>query len=281
MNAFEKFHAHHESLIRQIGSLGERAIMNPADASLLISYCNENLIPHAEAEEKVLYVEVEDEPLIRVMVGEHEEIKSKLAAIGDALSATDGEAIARECRGFLNLLNGHFDKEENKLIPILRLKYTDEDFLKLIGKVHEMENAMRRSDLGQLYEIDHRRIDFNIASFKNTSNGKENAYVYYKRFRDQILRHIELEENVLFPALSEYGDESSLESIGKFINGHRRFLSILSVRPASPDKIDELLRSLAVHGKAEEDVYPLVMRLLPSEKRRMIFKESFAGFSQV
>jgi len=55
MNPHEKLHAHHEKLIGTILQLADLTVENPPDASLLLSYCGEYLLPHADSEEMTLY----------------------------------------------------------------------------------------------------------------------------------------------------------------------------------------------------------------------------------
>ncbi|MGC8594663.1 MAG: hemerythrin domain-containing protein [Candidatus Kryptoniota bacterium] len=288
MNAFELLHKHHQELMRDLQLYVDRVVQDAADASLLLSYSNEYLISHAEAEEILLYSADEDKDFINGLIREHKEIKQGIDVIDGAFSRGDVEHVVTEAKYFMELLLKHFGVEENQLLPHLREKLSDEDFQKLIEESHAVEFEKRRSDVWSLYEYDHKRIDLNLSRLKREDLDTDRAVRLYAKLRAQLLTHIELEESVLFPAFIDIAPPEQHGPIQVMIDEHRVITSYISA-PSEKldirvflDGIDNLGGKLATHNKKEELIlYPMINRSLPKKHKIEVFRESFKKFVQV
>ena len=285
MNAFEKLHIHHEKLINTIKSLAHRAEENPADTSLLLSYCNEFLVSHAEAEEVTLYTADDDTNFINGMIHEHKEIKQSLDVIDGIFSRRDLQQLIPEIRNFMTLLERHFNEEEEVLMPKLRNKISEQELGSLIEEAHQIEAEKKKADIWSLFEYDHKRIDLNI---EHMLDSKENVEKYYSKVRGQLLKHIELEESVLFTSFGEYATPDQMGPVQVMIAEHREITSYISTPVERldvakfQDVLRELVGKLAVHNKKEELIlYPLINRTLPRSEREKIFKESLEQLMKV
>lgn len=286
MTTMEKLHAHHEKLIGTIRELVERTKADPAEASLLVSYCGEFLLAHAEAEESTLYNADANAEFVDKMVREHREIKELLESIGNALGTGGASLIISESARFMELLNAHFLEEENILMPRLSNKMSEGEMENLITEAHRVEGEKKRSDIWSLFELDHKRIDLNMSRMRMPGVHLDAARHYYSRMRGQLLKHIELEETVLFPAFEEHANPGQMGPVHVMISEHREIVSIIS--PSLEDIDEESLRSrtdlligkLAVHNKKEELIlYPMINRTLQASHRARVFKESFDGLA--
>ena len=288
MTPTEKLHIHHEKLIGTIRDLAERTKSDNAEASLLITFCSEYLISHAEAEEVTLYKADTDAAFVESMIHEHREIKDVLEAIGSAYGKGDSAGIVSETQEFITLLNKHFGEEENVLMPKLTKKLSQEELEGLIQEAHQIEAEKKKSDLWSLFEYDHKRIDFNISRLRKSAGSPDAAKSVYSKVRAQLLKHIELEEAVLFPAFGEHAAPGQTGPVQVMIAEHREITSILVTAGDSLDQtllgsnIDALIGKLAMHNKKEEIIlYPLINRTLRPPERVKIFKECFDGMAAV
>ncbi len=288
MTPTEKLHAHHEKLIGTIRVLAERTANDQAEASLLLSYCNEYLLSHAEAEEVTLYKADDDTSFVTNMVHEHGEIKHSLEVISNAYDTGDSVALGSEVRNFIALLNNHFDEEENTLMPSLSKKLTQQELESLIAEAHQIEAEKKKSDVRFLFEYDHKRIDLNISRMRKSTGNLDVARRFYSKARAQLLKHIELEETVLFPAFGEHASREQMGPVQVMIAEHREITSLISPPADSLDErilssnVDALIGRLAVHNKKEELIlYPLINRTLPQGDRGKVFKECFDGLAGV
>ena len=288
MTPAEKLHIHHEKLIGTIRDLAERAKSDNAEASLLITFCSEYLISHAEAEEVTLYKASTDAAFVESMIHEHREIKDILEAIGSAYGKGNSAGIVSETEEFITLLDKHFGEEENALMLGLTKELSREELEGLVQEAHQVEAEKKKSDLWSLFEHDHKRIDFNISRLRKSAGSPEAANGIYSKVRAQLLKHIELEEAVLFPAFSEHAEPAQTGPVQVMIAEHREITSIL-VTAGNPvdgnslgQNIDALIGRLAVHNKKEELIlYPMINRALRTPDRVKIFKECFEGMAAV
>ena len=288
MGPLEKLHIHHEKLISTIKSLAERATKNPADTSLLLAYCNEYLVSHAEAEEVTLYTVDDDPNFVNNMIHEHKEIKHSLDVIDAAFSRGEAGTLTAEIHNFLVLLNKHFGEEENTLMPRISKKITEEELESLIGEAHQIEAEKKKSDVWSLFEYDHKRIDLNLSQIKSSKGDPGKSAEYYSIMRTQLLNHIELEETVLFPAFGEHTTPDHLGPVNVMIQEHQIITSYL---PSPSDKdgvtrafdvLHELIGKLTVHNKKEELIlYPMINRELPRGEKEKVFKECLDRFMKV
>lgn len=288
MTPSEKLHAHHEQLIRTIRNLAERARNDPSEASLLVSYCGEYLVSHAEAEEATLYAADDAADFVSNMINEHKEIKHSLDIIEASFSSGDSATLIQEVDTFMGRLNKHFDEEENILMPRLSGKISQQELESLITEAHRIEAEKKKADLLALFEADHKRIDMNITSLRNSTGEKTKAAGFYSKVRKQLLKHIELEEAVLFAAFGEHASPGQMGPVQVMIAEHREITALISKQPESldertlPAQIDSLIARLAVHNKKEELIlYPLINRTLPRADRERVFRECYEGLSMV
>ncbi len=288
MTPTEKLHAHHEKLIGTIRVLAERTANDQADASLLLSYCNEYLLSHAEAEELTLYKADDDTSFVNNMVREHGEIKHSLEVISKAYDKGDSVAIASEVRNFIAFLNKHFAEEEDTLIPRISKKITQQGFESLITEAHQVEAEKKKADVWSLFEYDHKRIDLNMSRMRKSTGNLDAARRFYSKAKAQLLKHIELEETLLFTAFGEHASREQMGPVHVMIAEHREITSLISPPADSLNEgtltsnVDALIGKLAVHNKKEELIlYPLINRTLPRGDRDKVFKECFDGLAGV
>ncbi len=288
MTPIEKLHAHHEKLIGTIRALAERTKTDPADASLLVSYCNEYLVSHAEAEEVTLYTADDDDDLVKNMIHEHREIRDSLDLIGSSFSRGDSDKLIQDVDIFIVLLDKHFNEEENVLMPRISRKMSQQELEALITEAHQLEAEKKKADVWTLFESDHKRIDMNLTRFRNSTGESGKAKGYYSKARKQLLKHIEMEETVLFTAFGEHASPGQMGPVQVMIAEHREITSLISKPPEDADErtlpaqIDLLIERLAVHNKKEElMLYPLIKRTLPRGDRDKVFRECYEGLSMV
>ncbi len=288
MTPTDKLHIHHEKLIGTIRDLAERTKSDSAEASLLITFSSEYLLAHAEAEEVTLYKADSDTEFVDNMVHEHRKIKEALEAISTAYSKGDSAGIVSEMNSFMALLETHFEEEENTLMPKLSKMIAQQELESLIVEAHQIESEKKRSDIWSLFEHDHKRIDFNISPLRKSSAGSDAAGTIYSKVRGQLLKHIELEESVLFPSFVQHASPGQTGPVQVMIAEHREITALLIAAGDSKDAaslgstVDALVGKLATHNKKEELIlYPLIDRTLPAAERQMIFKECFDGFASV
>ncbi len=286
MTPTEKLHAHHEKLIGTIRALAERMKVDPADASLLVSYCEEYLVSHAEAEEVTLYTADDDTDFVNHMIHEHKEIKHSLDVVGTSFGRGDLNALDSESRNFMALLEKHFNEEENTLMPRISAKISQQELQALIDEAHQIEAEKKKADVWSLFENDHKRIDLNITLARNSRGDIEKAKLFYSKVKRQLLKHIELEETVLFPAFGEQASDNQMGPVHVMIEEHREITSLIRIpdgrvgEKALLENIDALAAKLAVHNKKEELIlYPLINRTLPRADREKVFKECFEGLA--
>ncbi len=288
MTPTEKLHAHHEKLIGTIRALAARTKEDPADASLLISYCSEYLVSHAEAEEVTLYASDDDAEFVNNMIREHKDIRHSLDVIDSSFSSGDSDTLIKEVNTFIELLNKHFDEEENVLMPRLSGKISQQELESLITDAHQIEAEKKKADLWALFESDHKRIDMNITRLRNSAGESGKIEGHYSKARKQLLKHIEMEETILFAAFGEHASPGQMGPVQVMIAEHREITSLISKPPESvdertlPAQIDLLIERLAVHNKKEELIlYPLINRTLPRADRDKVFRECYEGLSMV
>ena len=286
MNPSEKLRAHHEKLIGTINSLVDRARKTPSDVSLLLSYCRQYLVPHAEGEEVTLYAACHDTEFVKKMVDEHKELKGHLDTVGEAFSRGEMQAVNPGIDSFMDLLNKHFQDEENVLMPRLSEKLSQQELESIIERAHNIEKEKKTSDVRALFEYDHKRIDLNISALKNEKG--ETAKILYSKMRRQLLKHIELEEVVLVPAFTEVSSPNQTGPVQVMIAEHREITSRISIpadqldMTALRDDLQKLVGLLAVHNKKEEIIlYPLINRTLDLKKREEVYGESLKKFMEV
>ena len=122
----------------------------------------------------------------------------------------------------------------------------------------------------QFFTNDHRRIDelFNKAT-ENPGNVQEN---YYHQFRTGLLKHIKMEEKILFPAAQKANGNIPLPLAGKLRLDHGALTSLMVV-PPTPEVIKVLLYVLDKHDLLEEEpggMYDVCEKLTEGETSEIL-----------
>jgi len=282
-------HNHHSRLINKIHDLIRRAISFPPDVSLLISYCSEFLIPHATGEEHTLYLSLGDDVLRGRLTEEHGRLRKLLDDTRQSFARGDEGQIRANLGEFTALLDSHFEEEENILMPALMNKLGTEELESLIKQAHVIEENGRGGDIDSLFELDHKRIDLNIASLSSRKAGKNPPAEIFDRMKRQLVNHIDLEERILFPAFTDHsgiGPDGPVQVMVMEHRGIKEALRNTEEVVRSGDSFDQKLREvigrLAVHNKKEELIlYPSILRSLPGPERSRIFAECFEQMTSV
>lgn len=85
----------------------------------LVDWCRTELVPHAQAEEQVLYPPALERPeirlLVQAMVAEHELLTALVARLGDG----DGLELVADAAALRVLFEAHVAKENEQLLPAL------------------------------------------------------------------------------------------------------------------------------------------------------------------
>lgn len=104
--------------------------------------------------------------------------------------------------------------------------------------------------LHQFFSKDHRQIDelFN----KATKNPNEIEMNYYLQFRTRLLRHIKMEENILFPAARKVNPSIKQDLLPRYRLDHGA-ITALMVPPPTLTLIKVIKYILDKHNLAEEE----------------------------
>lgn len=109
----------------------------------LVAWARTELIPHAEAEESVLYPVAHDRPearlLVEAMLAEHDLLTDLVDEI-----ATAGNVVRAGCaaRAFWELFNAHVAKENDLLVPLLA-SAADVSLSELVHQMHDHIDAQQ------------------------------------------------------------------------------------------------------------------------------------------
>jgi len=103
--------------------------------------------------------------------------------------------------------------------------------------------------LYQFFTKDHHRIEGLLD--EATRQPGEIKMECYHQFRTGLLRHIKMEEKILFPAAKKTNEEVTLKLIPRFRNEHGA-LTALMVPPPTPSIIKVIKYVLEKHDFAEE-----------------------------
>jgi hypothetical protein len=104
--------------------------------------------------------------------------------------------------------------------------------------------------LYQFFTNDHHRIGGLLD--KATVKPGEVNLEYYHRFRTGLLRHIKMEEKILFPAAREANEEVTLKLLPRYRSEHGA-LTALMVPPPDASLITVIRHVLEKHDMAEEE----------------------------
>lgn len=148
MKPEERFHEHHQRLIDDFKNHRDKAKVNPDSSGRdLVDFLRDEIRPHAEAEEEVLYAEIDhrvgDDVATGTMRSEHETLSALIEQLDDQINNSD--EFRRTLDQFSSILLNHFEKEEEVLIPYLSDELTEEQFLEILGEVHDSEEQHAHS----------------------------------------------------------------------------------------------------------------------------------------
>lgn len=104
--------------------------------------------------------------------------------------------------------------------------------------------------LHQFFTEDHQRIDLLLDKAIAKPEGID--LDYYHQFRTQLLRHIKMEEKVLFPAAKKANLSVAQELIPRYRLDHGA-ITALMVPPPTPLLLGVIRHLLEVHDTAEEE----------------------------
>ncbi len=124
--------------------------------------------------------------------------------------------------------------------------------------------------LYQFFTNDHRRIDELLN--KATENPENVQLDYYHQFRTGLLKHIKMEEKILFPAAQKANNDMPLPLAGKLRLDHGA-LTCLMVVPPSHGVIKVLRYVLDQHDLLEEEpggMYEICEKLTEGETNQLL-----------
>jgi hypothetical protein len=124
--------------------------------------------------------------------------------------------------------------------------------------------------LYQFFANDHRRIDELLD--KATADIKSVNEEYYHRFRTGLLKHIKMEEKILFPAAQKANGNVPLPLAPKLRLDHGALTSLMVV-PPTPDVIKVLYYVLEKHDFLEEEpggMYDVCEKLTEGETAELL-----------
>lgn len=141
--AAEKVVEHHAAMQGQLGLLVARLEAAQTGAEALsarddvVNWARAELVPHAVAEEEVLYAAAAQIPglkiLVEAMIAEHKVLVCQVDAIAAAEHPVPAIAAAG---GLRTLLSSHIDKENNLVVPAL-VSSPQHDVAALLGQMHD------------------------------------------------------------------------------------------------------------------------------------------------
>ncbi|HEU5052146.1 MAG TPA: hemerythrin domain-containing protein [Hanamia sp.] len=124
--------------------------------------------------------------------------------------------------------------------------------------------------LYNFFTNDHRRIE--ILLEKAIEKSPEIEPDYYHRFRTGLLRHIKMEEKILFPAAQRANGDEPLPLMGKLRLDHGALTSLMVVPPTA-QVIKVLIHVLEKHDLLEEEpggMYDLCEKLTHDETESLL-----------
>jgi uncharacterized protein (DUF2249 family) len=147
--------AHHAQLSGTLTHLVERlvaAAYRADDAASertgLVSWCRDELVPHALAEEQAMYPAALAKPagrlLVTAMLGEHTVITG---LVDEVASAPDDVRAAAAATALRVLFDSHLSKENELVLPLLT-SAPDVSVAALLGDMHELLGGEPQADAG-------------------------------------------------------------------------------------------------------------------------------------
>ncbi|MHB8318272.1 MAG: hemerythrin domain-containing protein [Acidimicrobiales bacterium] len=148
-NAFESMVSHHRSMVDELRALTS-ALVDDADhgrdvdasSTKLVTYLNDEVLPHATAEENSLYRAAAGIPSLSAtlpqMIDEHRELASLTRRLAEASSDPATHARAPYTTQIFVLFVTHAAKENDIVLPAVLA----EDGVDLSGLLHEMHSLL-------------------------------------------------------------------------------------------------------------------------------------------
>lgn len=145
-SATSEFRAGHLALISDFGYLMSRAI-DPAathrDRAHLVLYLRAEILSHARAEEKVLYPALDSilgtkGYATATMVLDHRAIARLVDDLSALASSPYTEAYRRRAYALDAVLESHFAKEEQFILPLLRQRMAENDVRALFARMETL-----------------------------------------------------------------------------------------------------------------------------------------------
>ncbi|KAB8190335.1 DUF2249 domain-containing protein [Nonomuraea phyllanthi] len=162
-----RIRAHHDRLGRTMSDHAvtiarsvDRLMSPAARQAVLVAFCEEEVLPHAVAEEKTLYAAAAELPatelLVRAMRDEHAALRALVAGLASA--TTQGEIVS--AASALNaLFQSHLAKENDVLLPALAEHGVD--LASLLGGEHDVlgePSGVSGGEEAPVAELDVRRV---------------------------------------------------------------------------------------------------------------------------
>lgn len=146
MSAEERFHEHHQRLINEFKERRDSALVQPeTSGAACVEFLRKNILPHAQAEEEVLYVEIDhragSDMATKSMRFEHDVLSGLIDEMDEFLEKP--ESFQHTLEQFSHLLLNHFEKEEAVLIPYLGKQLSEDDFLDILHEIHSEEEERK------------------------------------------------------------------------------------------------------------------------------------------
>jgi len=157
VEAVKNHHAHLAgALAAHVESLVEAAARNDlpaagAAASALVRWCDAELIPHALAEEQVMYPPAHEDPraalLVDAMMAEHRD----LAALVEAIAKSDEPVrAAASAQALRSLFDSHLVKENEQILPLLAGSSTV-SVADILDGMHELLGVKDHAEVAATY----------------------------------------------------------------------------------------------------------------------------------
>lgn len=154
----EPLRAEHRDLLPRVLGL-ETAAADVADwdrgvaidaLGAIVTFLREHLVPHASAEEAILYPAVEEAMgapgAMDTMLADHDDIVARIGRLADATASIEqrwpdadiSRDIAHQLVGLSAILQLHFRKEEEILLPVLDANLSADDAATLFSRMGEV-----------------------------------------------------------------------------------------------------------------------------------------------
>jgi len=179
----------------------------------------------------------------------------------------------------LTLLHTHFQKEEEKLLPLLQQHLAPEEFSTLLAEAHQVEREGKPSDINRFLDADHRRMDRIVEAFAVLKHvALRQAKTLFTHSKHGLLRHMNWEEDLLFPAFEAKTQRHDHGPTAAVRQEHTQIKAALArieqlLDAGELQAIDvaeqELGGLLTAHNQKEEQIlYPLINQSLSASERK-------------